>query len=403
MKEFVIKDRWTIHSYYTLCPYAPDGSGRILASGCDLQTGYGSVYILDANGSVIDCFGTQKVSASFFHTGLWASWGPDANEVYFSASNGNPLTPKFGAYNLSTGKIEYGDGDLEGISILGEPFFYGMHGMLYAAGYGDGTMHPEQSPIPFAERNHHGLFGITQRPFSNRLYYTTEELLSLFPNQEQFRKDDQRFQELGGLTMMVYCVRYSRDGKRLLFHVGNHCVDRSRGEPKLMAIYTADRDLKNIHLALDLSYGKNGVHWSWHPDGEHLIGYGPNPNSDGHEMCLAQVRYDGTDYRMISNHRSGGHPSVSPADDRICVTDEVIDGQGYVTFLNTQTGKILDRIALPKYSKNPREIPRGRNRFFVCHHPVFNWDGSKLLCNQLPNQNASLIELDMSAIQKGWF
>ena len=38
-------DKWCLHSYYSLCPYAPDNSGRLLFSGCDPDTGVGKVYI----------------------------------------------------------------------------------------------------------------------------------------------------------------------------------------------------------------------------------------------------------------------------------------------------------------------------------------------------------------------
>ena len=69
IRSFPIPDRWVVHSYYTLNPYAPDGSGRILCAGCDPDSGVGEVMILDPDGRVIDRFGRQKLSTIFYHTG----------------------------------------------------------------------------------------------------------------------------------------------------------------------------------------------------------------------------------------------------------------------------------------------------------------------------------------------
>ena len=35
-----LPDRWCLHSYYSLCPYAPDGSDRILLAGADLTVSH---------------------------------------------------------------------------------------------------------------------------------------------------------------------------------------------------------------------------------------------------------------------------------------------------------------------------------------------------------------------------
>jgi hypothetical protein len=51
---FRVENRWCVHSYYTLCPYAPDGSGRLLLAGADLATNQGEVLILSSEGEVLD-------------------------------------------------------------------------------------------------------------------------------------------------------------------------------------------------------------------------------------------------------------------------------------------------------------------------------------------------------------
>lgn len=220
------------------------------------------------------------------------------------------------------------------------------------------------------------------------------EILDTHPDRDRIRASDVAIRErLGvgeGLTLMAYCVRWSPDGSRLLFYFGNHCTVAERGEPKLAYVMTADRDLSDVRVALDLSYGRPGVHWSWQSDGVHLIGYGPDVDEPD-RLCLAEVAFDGTDYRKISSHRSGGHPSVSAADDDLVVTDEGGKSTGAVVFLSRRTGKELDRVELPKFSA-PSEPP-GRNPQRVCHHPVFSRSGDVVLCNTLPGRDAVLVEI----------
>ncbi len=61
MRLLPIETSWCVHSYYTLCPYAPDGSARILAADADLDTGLGCVYVLDSDGRVLDRFGDGDI------------------------------------------------------------------------------------------------------------------------------------------------------------------------------------------------------------------------------------------------------------------------------------------------------------------------------------------------------
>lgn len=78
MKRRVTLDKWSVHSYYTLNPYAPDGSGRLLFAAADFETGTGKVYIADNDGKVVDSFGENKYSSSFFHTGFGRPGVPTA-------------------------------------------------------------------------------------------------------------------------------------------------------------------------------------------------------------------------------------------------------------------------------------------------------------------------------------
>ena len=392
LRTFPLPDRWCLHGYYSLCPYATDGSDRILLAGVDLTTKNGEIIILGPDRSIEQRFSAGPVTEAFWHTGYWQTWSPDARAVYFQG--GSLDRPLIRRRDLATGKEIQIEGDMEGSPPFGEPILSGLLGMLYAAGYGDGRYKPDRAPVPFQSRDRHGLFAYTLEPSTACLRFSVADILARHPQRERILAADRELAaRLGtgeGLTLMIYCVRWNRAGTRCLFFFGNHCVVKERGEPKITSVLTLDRDLREIHLAIDLSFGRRGVHWSWQADNEHLIGYGPDPD-DASRQCLAEVRYDGTGHRKLSDHASGGHPSTSPLDPDLIVTDEGTPTGGAVLFLSRRTGQTVARHELPKFLGD-REPP-GRNPLRVCHHPVFNHRGDRVLCNTLPGPHAVLAEI----------
>ena len=386
-------NKWCVHSYYTLCPYAPDGSGRLLLAAADLEGETGEVCVVSQKGELLHRFGKNKCESNFYHTGFWQTWSADARWVYYQG--GTMKEPKIIKHHLETGSETVMEGDMEGAPPFGEPIVSGLLGMLYAAGYGDGHYDLKKAPVPFAQRSRHGLFRYQPSTSSTSLLLSVGDVLEMHPDREKLLSEDRRISGIpgqdDGLTLMCYCVRWNVQGTRCLFYFGNHCVDKKRGEPRLAYIFTADRQFRDIRMALDISYDKPGVHWSWHPDGEHLIGYGPDP--DNHKtMCLAQVAWDGSDYRKISAHKSGGHPSISPLDYNLLVTDEGT-APGRVVFIDLRKDREVEAFTLPRTWGS--DIPTGRNPFRVCHHPVFNREGTRVLVNAMPGRLSALYEISL--------
>ncbi len=386
-----VPDRWCVHSYYTLDPWAPDGSGRLLLAGADRDADRAEVLILGPDGDVLDRFGDVKPTGSFWHTGLWQSWGPGAAHVYYQC--GSLRQPRVARRELATGRTEVIEADLEGIPPTGEPGVSALHGLLYAAGYGDGEFRPEEAPVPFQARDRHGLSVVRFEPAETQLAISTAEMLERHPNRDRLREADRQLREKfgpgDGLTLMCYCVRWNRQGTRFLFYFGNHCVSRPRGEPRLASVWTADRDMKELHLAADFSFGRRGVHWGWHPDGERLIGYGAPP--DGSDMGVATVHYTGADYQIVSKHASGGHPTVSPVDPDLLVTDSYDEGTGFLEFIDLRTDETILRQPFPRKHAG---TPGGRHPGIIDLHPVFSPDGERVLINTLPGRHGTAMLVD---------
>lgn len=394
IRHLPVQRRWCLHSYYTLCPYAPDGSGRILLAGADLESNKAEIYILSPNGEILNSFGSVPATTSFWHTALWQSWSPDARTVYYQS--GSLMNPSVTRHELATGNEVTIEGDVEGMPPFGEPAFSCSHSMLYAAGYGGNGYQPENSPVPFQLRDSHGISRIRFDLPQAELILSTQDIFDRHPLRDRIRAADleikQRLGESEGLTLMTYCVRWNSDGSRCLFFWGNHCVARERGEPKIMSVFTADRNLKELHHALDFSFDRYGVHWGWQSDNEHLIGYGQDPDNPS-RLCMAEVHYDGTGYRKLCDHTKGGHPSTSPVDPNLIVTDEYSETGGNVLFFSKRTGEVIQSHALPKFIGEKE--PPGRNPLRICHHPVFNYTGDRVLCNILPDKYATLIEIQV--------
>jgi Tol biopolymer transport system component len=265
-------------------------------------------------------------------------------------------------------------------------------GMLYAAGYANGNYEPDKAGVAFEHRDKHGIFSYSFENKDNTNItpmLSTQDILDIHPDKEKIQYYDSKLKHIGGLTLMLYCIRWNDDGSRLLFYFGNHSVDKKRGEPKISYVFTADKDFKEIKLAVDMSFGKSGVHWSWQKDNKNLIGYGTDSSTN--KFCLMESSADGKHKRMINEHDSGGHPSTSPKDNNIIVTDEFSTAS--IVFFDKKTGKKLDRIkSNNRYGNN---IPLGRNRYRVCHHPVFNRDGTKILFNTMDGKYAKPMEVEI--------
>ncbi|TVR54435.1 MAG: hypothetical protein EA426_16995 [Spirochaetaceae bacterium] len=384
-----VHDRWTVHSYYSLCPYAPDGSGRIIVSGADLEKETAAVFVLDSDGRVLAKSPEVRYDVPFFHTGLWQTWSPDSRHVYFQSIVAG--TPTIVRWTPETAKTSETPGELEGAPPSGEPVLCAKLGMLYAAGHGDHHYHPEAAPVPFQDRERHGLFEVSFDPPQEKLLLSVSDFLERHPRRDEILKADAESRRVNGdgLTLMLYCVRWSPDGQRFLFYFGNHSAPSTaeRTEPKLSSVFTSDRSLRDIRFAVDLSFGRRGVHWSWQPDNESLIGYGPDP-ADSSRMCLAEVRFDGSGYRKISDHASGGHPSISPKDPNIVVTDSY-GPVGHFEVIEKKSGATVGSADYPLHSRET--IPPGRSRYRVDLHPAFHPSGERVIVNVMRSNGLSQV------------
>ena len=375
---FQVPGQWTISSYYTLSPVAPDGSGRITLAACDLKTKICSVYILDANGNITDNFGHRKAESMFFHTGCWESWSPDCRYVYYQS--GTLTQPSVSRYDIETKKsITIQGVDLEGAPSFGEPSLGGLPGMLYGAGYGYNVYNPDLCPVPFEERDKHGIFEFSFDGSEPKLAYSVNDFLSFHPMRDELLALDNelknKYNRVCGLSLMAYCVRFSPNGKHFLVYFGNHCVVPERNEPRISHVFYGHTGSKELHFALDVS-GK-GCHWSIQDNGQ-LIGFTRADEDTRMHIYIFDPESKQLT-RVATPEFGGGHPSLSPINPRLCVNDE--QGSAAVRLWDAETQSIVDSINLQCWATGyvPKGMVRDENR--CCHHPRFTPDGKYILSN----------------------
>ncbi len=392
MKSYGKNGIWCLLSYYTVCPEAPDGSGRVLWAGADTKKGEASVFITFPDGEIKQ-FGQVKTDSTFWHTGLWQSWSYDMKYVYYQSGESYEK-PSVTRHDLATdAEVTIEGADMEGAPTGSAPVTSGLLGMLYAAGYANGHFLPERAPVPFASRDRHGLFTHDFESGTSKLALSVEEIKEMIGDPRLDRWDREQKEKTGDLTtLMAYCLRWSPDGKKCLFHFGNHCVDKRRGEPKIMYILTADADLTHVRVALDLCGERTGVHWSFEPNGEKLIGYGWNPETPG-ERCLMEVNADGSGYHVLAaNERGGGHPSMHPEKPYLLLTDRPNGIPSETVIYDSRTGEKLWQLHTPE---NEGNVIPGRNPSHVDNHPVFSRDGKSVFLNRMRDGNAELLRIEL--------
>ena len=393
MKVFQVKDHWCLLSYYTVCPEAPDGSGRVLIGAANLKDGKGYVSILDRDGKELDRFGGVPLDRNFWHTGLWQSWSPDGRYVYYQSGESYEK-PAVTRRELATGQeVRMEGADMEGGPTGDAPVTSGLLGMLYAAGYGDTHFYPDKAPVPFGARDRHGLFTYDFDKGESRLALSVQQIKEIVNDPLLEQWDQEQLKKTGDFTtLMAYCLRWSPDGKKCMFHFGNHCVDKRRGEPKIMYILTANADLSNPRLALNLCLNHTGVHWSYQADGRRLIGYGYRPDGAG-PNCLMEVNDDGTEYHPLSpSTLGGGHPSRHPFLPHLVMTDRYNGEVDHFCMIDLRQDRVVWEFYEPEASG---KVEVGRNPTHVDNHPVFSRDGKAIWLNRMQDGLAQLIRKEI--------
>jgi hypothetical protein len=140
----------------------------------------------------------------------------------------------------------------------------------------------------------------------------------------------------------------------------------------------------------------NGGHPNWHGDGIHVIRSMPVKGMEGNRFV--QARFDGADFRVLSDTlEGGGHPSVEPQG-KYLITDERHDQDGValmglrlIDLTANEERRVCD---IPTIDKNKVEDVVLR----LDGHPAWSRDYKKVSLQVAPLGKRQLFIVDLEAI-----
>jgi hypothetical protein len=161
-------------------------------------------------------------------------------------------------------------------------------------------------------------------------------------------------------------------------------------------LYTFNTDGSDIQLAVERQlWATGGNHPNWHPDGEHLI---MNLTPDGENRRFCQFRYDGSEFKILTEKFLGsGHPSIEP-EGRYIITDTYVrwgwpNEKGEVPIRLIDLSAEEEQIVawIDTFGEN-----RGSLR--VDPHPAWSRDYQSVCYNAVSNGNRQVYIADLSEV-----
>ena len=156
-------------------------------------------------------------------------------------------------------------------------------------------------------------------------------------------------------------------------------------------------------------FGGSGNHPNWHPDGEHIV-MNCIPSWLGYEnMMFCQFKYDGSDFKVLSEmHLGSGHPSIN-ADSSYLLADTypkqnwVVSPKGEVPIrlidLNTDEEQMICSVPTD-VGNNGKAYKKDEpgSQYKLDPHPVWGRDYKKVCFNGAPEGRRQVFIADLKEI-----
>jgi hypothetical protein len=352
----------SLHSYYDLCPWSPDGTKLVFCAAAPDGSG-SEVYWMEAGNSGVSLHFVGHSSAWNPHTGVHQQWiGGRGN------GTGEPL-------------IGFEDRDASGrfvriVDLSGSAVgrVEGTMRMVSSDGHRVASHTDPRDEAAILRRETAGVFigGLDprgERPAEPQMIVSLAQALAANP-----RRD-----EIADRHLYIKHAKWSPSGNRLSFVFTNEIsYERLYNEPRVKDIYVVDADGGNLRYVCDFSLGH---HPSWHPNGRMILLN--RRESPGAPMRFLLADADTGAVEVATDLiDGGGHPSFSPDGTRI-VTEYVTGrhGEGRVVCVDLVRRRVeeLVRFPLTDHSHDGTHI-----------HPVWSRDGRAVLYNSDQSGHAEL-------------
>lgn len=276
--------------------------------------------------------------------------------------------------------------------------------------YGYGVPDPPSGhPIPFTAEDMPG-----EGLWKTDLPANKRSLLASFPRFVAAAEEEDRV-FYNKAVLYLFHSQFNRQQTRILQVLRGQVDNKGRNA----SLFTMDTDGTHIRQCLTKKkwnykgrQGGSGNHPNWHPDGEHII-MNCIPRWLGYEdMMFCQFRYDGSDFKVLSErHPGSGHPSVGP-DGRYLLADaypkqgNVVTDDGEIPIrlihLKNDEERVVCTIANDVGGGGKQYLAEnetaGGSQYKLDPHPVWSADGKQVAFNGAPEGRRQVFIADISSM-----
>lgn len=375
-----------VHTYYDVCPFSP--SQRYLAATKlphqDHNALFGEtadVCIIDLQEHTIETIYTTKSWG--FQTGAHLHWGASDRYLYTNDVIGDSavcvrIDRESGESTAFAGPMYHIAPDES--CVISFPLELLDITQL---GYGVPSRDPKNPRrLPPGAAKDEGLWRTDLRTNEKKLLVSLADLAERIPEPPP-RKDG---------TFYLWHSRFNPQGTRI--HQVLRCIFPDGHGTTNATVFTFNPDGSDIRfLPSDPVWGLAGGHPNWHLDGEHII---RNLSVDK-RLRFCQWRYDGSDFKVLSDKfLGGGHPRIEPHG-RYIVTDRYAhDGQR-----QTVTIRLIDLVSETEEEVcTMPTIDRDAVSDFVLRldaHPNWSRDCRQVIFQAAPEGSRQLFVADLSS------
>lgn len=380
-----------VHTYFDVTPFSP--SGRYMAvSKLPFQDHLPSlgdtaeVCVIDLKEQSIQTVFTTRTWG--FQTGTNVQWGGSDRYIYTNdlidgkavmiqvdLERGETRAYSRSMYNVSRdGK--YGIGfPLELLNVTQQG--YGMPSRE--------LNNPHSLSVEASETE--GVWRTNLETGESKLLYSVADVASRVP--EPMPRPDG--------TFYFWHSKYNRQGTRILQVLRCIFPGFDGGSDRNAMVFTLDAEGGDVQFTKhDPAWGYPlGGHPNWHPDGIHVL---RNMKPDGKNTWVCQFKYDGSDFKVLSETFKGiGHPSIEPGGRYVITDNREFHPDGSATtsllMLDLKTDRTGQLCKVPSF--NHGHLEGAMRALRVDGHPCWSRDYKKVSLQGTHDGARQLYVVDM--------
>jgi hypothetical protein len=405
-------DGFYLHTFYDVCPFSP--SQRYLAvtkfpyQGKPQRWGdIAEVCVIDLEEQTIHT--VYKTKGWAFQLGANIQWGEASSDRYLYCNDVIDEKPVCVRIDLKTLETRAYNGSKYDISpdekyiVSSNLMAMNIHQYGYAVA---DNIYNKPNTLKQADMPYEGLW---------RTDLDTNET-TLLAGMSEFsgvacEKDQKLYEES---IMYLFHSKINKKNNRIMQVVRAQQNDEGRNA----SLFTLKPDGSDIIQCLSIEewnqkgrLGGAGNHPNWHPDGEHII-MNCIPRWLGYEdMLFCQFKYDGSDFKIVSEkHIGAGHPSVNK-DGTFLVADIYMkqnnwfdwapEGEIPIRLLNLKTDEHMMICSIRNDVGNNNKIQKKGepgSHYKLDPHPAWSRDYKKICFNGAPEGRRQVYVADLSEI-----